>query len=796
MNAIGRNVGMRCVVSLLPLVAAAVEALRADEPAALYVFPAGGRRGTTVEARIGGMNLHEECPLHWHGRGVSAPPTIRRTQTVRFEGPVIPLPDSQRAENYPSDYSATLEIAADAALGVQTWRVATSQGVTAALPFVVGDDPEVVEAETDGVPIPVLVALPVTANGRIYPREDVDEWSFALRRGQTVRLEVNAARLGSPLDAQLQVVDAAGRVLATDGARSGADPSVVFTAPADGTYRARIYDTGYAGLQTFVYRLTISDRPYVSSVFPLGGRRGAATRFELAGVNLPVDRVTATIPTDARDSVPLRFALPGGPTNPIVVEANDVPQRIESTDSAPSDPLTAPMVADGRIAAPGEVDHWPLVARRGETFDLEVRAGRLGSPLDSVLAVVDAAGRTVAENDDLDGAQSDSRLRWTAPADGTYRLRVGERSTRRGGREFAYRLYVLPAAGADFALSIGGVGQVPPSDALTVLRGGTAKLKVKLERRGGFDDAVTLEADGLPKGVALTNTTIAKGRPEVDLTFTADADAPIELARVALRGRAVIAGANVERGTTWPAPPGATPADRLTLAVGMPTPFRTVAEFGLPFAPRGGVFFKRFKIERGGYVGPLEAMLAEKQVRHLQGVAGERVTIPAGADEFDFPIYLPPWMELGRTSRSHVTLVGQADDGTGRKHLVSYTSNHQNEQLSLIVAPGRLNVALAPQSLLPTVEEPAAIRVDVDRDAGLDGPIRVELVVPPHVQGVAAEPLVLPAGEVAGTLHLRFAADAGPWNMPLTVRAVHGEGSARHTAEATLEIVSEGRSSR
>ena len=53
-------------------------AVHADDPAALYIFPAGGQRGTTVEARIGGMSLHDECPLHWFGTGVAAPPTIRR----------------------------------------------------------------------------------------------------------------------------------------------------------------------------------------------------------------------------------------------------------------------------------------------------------------------------------------------------------------------------------------------------------------------------------------------------------------------------------------------------------------------------------------------------------------------------------------------------------------------------------------------------------------------------------------------------------------------------------------------
>ena len=50
-------------------------------------------------------------------------------------------------------------------------------------------------------------------NGRrIFPRGNVDDWSFALRKGQTVTCEVNAARLGSPLDA---------RVIAVDDARLG-----------------------------------------------------------------------------------------------------------------------------------------------------------------------------------------------------------------------------------------------------------------------------------------------------------------------------------------------------------------------------------------------------------------------------------------------------------------------------------------------------------------------------------------------------------------------------------------------
>src|SRR5688572_8929496 len=123
-------------------VSLAVSRAAADAPEALYIFPAGGQRGTTVEARIGGMHLFDECPLHFDATDVIAPSSIRRTKNVWFEGPVIPQPDSQRAENYPSDYAARLSIAPDARIGTRWWRVSTSQGVTPSLRFVVGELPE------------------------------------------------------------------------------------------------------------------------------------------------------------------------------------------------------------------------------------------------------------------------------------------------------------------------------------------------------------------------------------------------------------------------------------------------------------------------------------------------------------------------------------------------------------------------------------------------------------------------------------------------------------------------------
>ncbi len=179
--------------------------VHADVPVASYIFPAGGQRGTAVNVRVGGLFLHKGCLFHTIGPGIVVTPKLTPIPTIWFEGPLLPLPDSQRQEDYPKDMAAQIKISPDAPLGTRYWQLTTSQGATAALKFVVGTLPEVVEDETQGDPIPVDVKLPVTINGRIFPRADVDVWAFNARQGQSIVCEVQASRLGSPLDARLEL---------------------------------------------------------------------------------------------------------------------------------------------------------------------------------------------------------------------------------------------------------------------------------------------------------------------------------------------------------------------------------------------------------------------------------------------------------------------------------------------------------------------------------------------------------------------------------------------------------------
>jgi hypothetical protein len=61
----------------------------------------------------------------------------------------------------------------------------------------------------------------------------------------------------------------------------------------------------------------------------------------------------------------------------------------------------------------------------------------------------------------------------------------------------------------------------------------------------------------------------------------------------------------------------------------------------------------------------------------LQGVTGPTVLVPPGATEFEYAVRLPPWMEMGRTSRACVMAVGVLHKG-GRAYTVGYSSEGQN----------------------------------------------------------------------------------------------------------------------
>src|SRR5262249_54029132 len=155
-------------------------------------------------------------------------------------------------------------------------------------------------------------------------------------------------------------------------------------------------------------------------------------------------------------------------------------------------------------------------------------AARLGSKLDGVVTICDKDGKALAK---AEAAQTDPVLRYQVPTDGEYRVQIQDRFRSRGGPDFAYRLRIAPPPAPDFRLTLASDARQPGSgDAVTVPRKGQAKLKINVDRIGGFKEAIALDIQGVPANVTVAPNMIPANQASVDLTFKADEKAKIDVA--------------------------------------------------------------------------------------------------------------------------------------------------------------------------------------------------------------------------------------------------------------------------
>ena len=760
----------------------------AEPPHVSYIFPAGGQRGTEVSFKVGGHYLHEGCPFEMAGPGVEASPRIERTKTVWFEGPLIPQPASQRKEDYPKDYLGSVRIANDAPIGIRKWRVNTSQGVTTRMKFVVGDLPEIVEEEIDGEPIPTAVALPVTINGRIFPREDIDIWTFDAKAGERVSCEVNAARLGSPLDSRLEIRDSDGNVLTENVDALGVDSFVQFVAPKDGRYECRIHDIEFGGLQHYVYRLTIRKGSHLESVYPLGGQRGDVVTLQLSGSDLPTNQAAVAIPKDA-DSY-FNLNLPNVASNKVTLVTGDLPEHLEvepndATNAAKTEavPVKSGIVFNGRIDKPGDVDLFHFSAEAGRTLLIEVQSSRLGTELDSVLSVLSADAKQLKLNDDLAGSVPDSRIVWKVPNGDSFFVQIKDQFDHRGGSRFAYRIMISEVSEQHFSLKL-------PVDTVNVEQGEETKLKIGIDRSFGFKGEVELSVEGLPDGITAEPVKIPKNRQDAQLVIKVGESATPQIAELKVVGKTLDVEPEIRQEAAFAATAGDQPVAGLTLGVAIKTPFRIYAPFETRYASRGTTYTRHYLIDRGEFKGPIEIEPADRQVRHLQGVTGEKIIVPPGEPEFDYTISLPPWMEIGRTSR--FCLMGSAfvEDEAGTKHRVSFSSHAQDDQIIVLVDPVRISLQLPSSMFVVNRGGSIEIPVKVVRGTGLVGDVRIHVSAPPHIKGWSAKPFVVAANNDAGLLKLQVDQNSnGIFNAPLIVNATIKDGSGKPIrAESRIHI--------
>ncbi len=532
----------------------------ARRPSLGYAYPAGGRQGTVVQVLVGGQNLRGTRAVHVSGEGVTAQVVRfvrplgnqqqgelrRRIAGVRAERraaarpdrgrgrgrakpkaaaetpePEIRLPDhpllhdletrsdrelDEIAARFIDDRSKkqinrqiaeTVEIEVEIAPGTPPgWRelrLVTAGGLTDPVRFRVDALPEVNEREPLGRPewATPLVDLPVLLNGQIQPG-DIDTFRVRAKAGSRLVLRTAARDLVPFLadavpgwfQAVLTVRDERGNEIAYSDDSFGYDPDprLVVDVPRDGNYEVEIRDSIYRGREDFVYRIAIEEDP---------------------------DR--AWTPSRSHATLPALPTASAGRSTLAEAEPND--------DVEAAQGLLLPQIVSGAIAYPGDVDVFVFQGRAGQEVVVDVDARDAGSPLDSVVHLVDPSGRVVAWNDDFDeGAPglmthaADSYIRTQLPADGAYTVRLTD-VCGQGGALYGYRLRI-GAPEPDFHLV------VTPS-ALTLAPGATTPFRVHAIRRDGHAGPIDVALADAPDGFVLSGARIPAGRNTARLTLTA-----------------------------------------------------------------------------------------------------------------------------------------------------------------------------------------------------------------------------------------------------------------------------------
>ncbi len=764
------------------------------DPASTHIFPAGGQRGTVVQVHVGGECLPPQTQFRTWGEGIKSPAVLGPRAIGDYE-PSLRRNPRETPMSYPKQWQSTVEIAADAPLGTKLWRLSSGRGGSGARPFVVGDLPERIECESNSIPQKAeRVSLPVTINGQIAGERDIDYFQFAAEVGDVITAEMVAARLGSPLEGVLEIHNLQGQRMPCEQLRAGSDPVLVFEAPASGDYRLFVANLSFRGGGEFVYRLTLTKLPYIKFVFPPGVQAGKSRQLDTfhvrgAGELMP-QRELFSIPAQPG----VHWLAVGNAANSISLSVSDVENLVESE---PNDSLQQAMelspdsVVSGQLATSSDEDWFRFAAEKDQAFSIDCQPFPKTSPALPVISIVDASGAALATAKSPEAANRICQLDWRAPAAGTFYLRVADvQQGAAGGPEFIY-LMSFERGRPDFSLSA-------KSDFVNVVQGERGEIELALTRRGGLDQPIDLEVEGLPEGVRCEPRQIPANQNTIKIALIADAGARPTAATLKITGTAPVAGQKLSHpllathlghdadGVGL----GASTIDNLQLTVAHKPVFKLFCSEAYQYAHRGTIYPYLMEVERlDGFAGPIHLEVADRQIKDLDGIEVPEMTVPPDQTTFMVRLYLPETMHINLQAHSNVYVQGY----------VTFTDKWAQPQSHLVVSTMRCMVrTLPPVVKLQALDRQVAAktgstvicRLELIRTSNFSGPMQIELVASPQSAGYSAEPVTLAPGESVASIAVRVGSDAVPRaNAALTFRATGSlPGDVQVISEAAVTL--------
>ena len=488
--------------------------LLAATPDLQSTVPRGAQRGAETRITFTGSRLSGTQRVLFHEDGLS----FKDLEVV----------DDKKIE-------ATIVIAPDCRLGEHHVRLQGSGGTTYARTFWVSQFPNVDEVEpNDDFDAPQVIELNTTVEGSAKP-EEVDYYRVTAKKGQRISVEVEGLRINTlrnavAIDPYVAILDKDRFELAVsdDSALLKQDSVLSIIAPEDGEYTIEVRDSAYQGRGR--YRAHIGTFPRPMAVYPAGGKVGTEVDFTFLGDQKGTFKHKAKLPGEATDRHEVfgaheGFLPPSGNKVRVsdydnVLEAEPNNSRNEATPSA-----ALPLAFNGVLQEAGDTDYFKFSATKGQKFRVAAYANRIGSPVDTVLYVYDANGKSIGSSDDADGS-SDSRYDFTVPADGEYFVRIRD-MLNRGGENFVYRIEAQPFE-PEIAVTM---PEMIRRDAqywkqFDIPQGNQYAMVVNVSRRN-FSGDLQFDLPKLPPGVTWEAGTIPKTVSQFPILLKAAPDAPI-----------------------------------------------------------------------------------------------------------------------------------------------------------------------------------------------------------------------------------------------------------------------------
>ncbi|HTN77382.1 MAG TPA: hypothetical protein VL096_19120, partial [Pirellulaceae bacterium] len=410
-----------------------------------------------------------------------------------------------------------ITLAGDVRPGLFAVRLASSQGISP--PFMLGVDALPQQALTEQI-----TALPLAMTGSLAGGQIIKA-SFVGQKGLPLVVDVEAQRLGANFKPVVRLYNSRGQQVAWSAPQHliGGDARLSLTLPADDTYTIELHDLLYRAAGPGFFRLKVGALTYADFALPLAITKGTTSSVRYASTNTPaglttaVDAAALTIPTEHMPLAPPVALFSGAAPS---VQISESAEAIETAPAAGQRQLLSnlPCAVSGTIASKGEEDQYLVPVKPGQKLRIAVTARRLGSLLDGVLVVRNAAGNELARNDDQPGTE-DPGLEFTVPAGMEQLLLCVRDMEQRFGEAFVYRLAVNDAAAPDVVAAVN-------LDTLQIPAGGTLVVPVNVVR-ANYAGPLRITAENAVGNITLGGDEIPANATTTLLTLTAGGGQPV-----------------------------------------------------------------------------------------------------------------------------------------------------------------------------------------------------------------------------------------------------------------------------